>query len=117
MLPGKAASSLLGIAAGLLLAGAAFTGGYLVHGSTHIYTRTIVTRTVNSPPKVIIRYRTRVIHAKAQPTEPSAVGAVPGGIIVNCNTQQCTSLPGAGPNGTTCDYSSAHPSWEACYYQ
>jgi hypothetical protein len=45
------------------MAAAAFSGGYAAHGSTHThtYTRTVVTRTVKSAPRVVVRHRTKTI--------------------------------------------------------
>lgn len=56
-------------------------------------------------------------HAGWTPASTAARAPTRRAIIVDCNSQQCTSLPGAGPNGTTCDYVASHPAWEACYYK
>lgn len=63
---------------------------------TRTVTRTVI---VTPPPKIVIRYRPR----------PAAVPAPAPTVThesfyVNCFKQQCTSLPGAGPDGTTCTW-------------
>jgi hypothetical protein len=100
----------------------------------------VVTRTVHAKPRVVIRYRARKRqhaadlapnptpscaqwvdatattpgHCSAAYVMPSGVkaGPEPGTYYVDCFETQCTSLPGAGPDGTTC--SEPHTGMQLC---
>src|SRR4029077_6028513 len=78
-----------------------------VPGPTRTVTAT-ATRTVPGPTHTVYRTRTRTVYVPETPTPAAALppgvtpGPEPGTYYVDCFTAQCTSLPGAGPFGTTC---------------
>jgi uncharacterized protein YceK len=98
---------LAAVAAAATLAGCGSTRTVTVPGPTQTATAT-VTQTVPGPTHTVYRTRTRTITVLETPTPAAALppgvapGPEPGTYYVDCFTAQCTSLPGAGPFGTTC---------------
>jgi hypothetical protein len=95
------------LAAVLALAGCGSTRTVTVPGPSRTVTAT-ATRTVPGPVRTVYRTRTRTITVPETPRPVAALppgvtpGPEPGTYYVDCFTAQCTSLPGAGPFGTTC---------------
>ena len=104
------------VVVGVLLAGVLVMTGYLVHRpATVVRTVTVVhtiTKTVKVPEvKTVVKWKTRTVQAASAAPAPQPsysmppgvkAGPRPGTYYVDCFSAQCTSLPDAGPNGTTC---------------